>query len=177
MKIEIKNMYSNVVIFSHECKDNTIKTTVLQAKEQGANLISADLRCANLSGANLSRANLSGANLNGAKLNGANLSDTNLNGANLNDAHFSGAKIFNEILAINPTSITGLYWDVLITGENLKIGCQRHSYDEWKAFSDEQIAQMDSYALVFWTEYKGILMNLCDIQKRKSDKVRSKNGN
>jgi hypothetical protein len=237
MKIEIKNRFTHALIFAHECDDNTIKTTALEAIKQGADLRDADLRAAdlraadlrgadlfganlsgadlrgadlfgaNLSGANLSCADLSGADLSGANLRGANLSCADLSGAdlsganlrcanlsgadlsgadlsgadlfgaNLSCADLSGAKMFDEILVISPLSINGLYWDVLITGENLKIGCQRHSHIKWMEFSDGEISQMDSCALAFWAECKAILMNLCEIQKKKSDDFCIKNGN
>ena len=196
MKIEIKNRCAGV-IFSHVCEDNKLKTTVLEALKQGADLRGsdlrgadlrgtdlrdADLRGADLRGADLFAADLRGANLIGASLFGASLFAASLNGASLigadlRGASLNGAKMADEILVISPLSMSGLHWDVLITGENLKIGCQRHSHLKWMEFSDDEISQMDSCALVLWTEYKAILMNLCEIQKKKSDDFRSKNGN
>ena len=52
MKIEIKNRYTKEVIFSHECKNNTVKKTVLEAIRQNC-----DLSWSNLSGSNLSGSN------------------------------------------------------------------------------------------------------------------------
>lgn len=63
-KIEIKNRWTDEVIFSHECEDNSIVKTVMEAIKGDANL-----RDANLRGANLVDANLGGANLRGAEYN------------------------------------------------------------------------------------------------------------
>ena len=51
--IEIKNRFTNEVIFSHECENNTIKITVEKAVEMRANLFGARLVGANLFGASL----------------------------------------------------------------------------------------------------------------------------
>ena len=38
MRIEIKNRWSDAVIFAHECKYNTAKATLLEAVKSGADL-------------------------------------------------------------------------------------------------------------------------------------------
>ena len=92
-----------------------------------------------------------GANLRGANLEGANLEDANLRGANL-----LGAK--NAPIIIN-----GLRWTVYISGTGMmKIGCQNHSVEAWKNFTDEGIKRMDSDALEFWSKYKTVLLATCD---------------
>jgi uncharacterized protein YjbI with pentapeptide repeats len=127
LKIEIKNIHG-AILFSHECDNNVILITLLEAIRRGADLRGADLRGANLRGANLSGANLRGADLRGANLRGANLSGANLSGANL-----SGYKIKTAIV------FTGLYeYTVIpfITEENEKrlvMGCFNRSLDEWKS--------------------------------------------
>jgi hypothetical protein len=93
MLIEIKNKYTNDVIFSHDCEDNTIKKTVENAVKKGANLSYANLSMANLGYANLSGANLSCANLSMANLGCANLRRANLSDANLIRAYLSGADL------------------------------------------------------------------------------------
>ena len=91
-KIEIKSIYGDV-LFSYECEDNTIKTTLINAIKSGADLSGADLSGADLFGADLSRADLSGANLSRAYLSGANLSGADLSGADLSGAYLSGADL------------------------------------------------------------------------------------
>ena len=62
MKIEIKNRYTKEVIFSHECKNNTVKKTVLEAIRQNCNLRESDLSGSNLRGSDLRGSNLIGSN-------------------------------------------------------------------------------------------------------------------
>ena len=65
-KIKIKDRFNNEVIYSHECKNNTLKITCMKAvfdkiSLYGADLYGADLRGADLYGADLRDADLRGA--------------------------------------------------------------------------------------------------------------------
>src|SRR5574343_626497 len=145
--IEIKNVQGKVIFISN-----------------ADSLRVAELRYANLEGANLTGTNLEGANLTGANLRGANLSFANLEGANLTGANLYLADLsfanLHNVTGINV--IHGLKWDVLISYNRLKIGCQEHSHDEWKSFSDEDISEMHDEALQFWTKYKIMLIAMCE---------------
>ena len=80
-------------------------------------------------------------------------------GANLRGANLEGAK--NSPLVIN-----GLNWDVQINGTGMmRIGCQNHSIEDWKSFTDERISQMASDALEFWNQHKSMLLGVCDSYK------------
>ena len=70
VKIEIKNRWTGSILFEYEKEDNTIKDTVMEAVNNGA-----DLRCANHGGAYLGDADLRGAYLGDAYLGGAYLRD------------------------------------------------------------------------------------------------------
>ena len=131
------------------------------ANLRGASLYGANLRGASLSGANLIGADLYGANLYGADLYGASLSGASLSGASLSGANLSGANIDGEIVKINPLSIAGLHWQVLITDGFMRIGCKRFSHAEWAAFDDFAIAAMDGEAAAFWADQKIALLALC----------------
>ena len=157
------------------------------ANLQGANLEDANLQCANLQGANLQGANLQGANLQGANLQcanlwganlwGANLEGVNLQGANLEDANLWGANLWGANLwganlwganlwgAKNtPLIINGLRWAVFISGTGfMRIGCQNHSVEAWKNFTNGEIKSMDSDALEFWNKYKSMILAACDM--------------
>ena len=174
MKQKILSRYDNSVLF--ECEAESVKECVEQAVSQKANLRDANLRDANLSdayliGADLSRANLIGAdlsraNLSDAYLRGANLSDAylrgaNLIGANLRDANLSGANLSGEILTKPPISILNLTWDILITENYMRIGCQRHTHSEWGAFGDNEIKEMESRASGFWEANRDWLLAAC----------------
>ncbi len=140
--IEIKNL-SGEIIFTSDAE------SLIGADLSGVNLYRADLYEANLSGANLSRANLSRANLFSANLFRANLYGANLSGANLYNVR--------GIIAL-----FGMRWDVLISYNFMKIGCQTHTHDEWKSFSDEYISNMNDDALEFWFENKDVLFAMCE---------------
>ena len=179
MKYEIKNRWTDEVLFTCEVPEgmesgmiarhaveaaiaegaNLYDANLCGANLHGANLHGANLRDANLYDANLRDANLRGANLRGANLYGANLVGANLRGANLYGANLCGAK--NSPLVIN-----GLNWDVQINGTGMmRIGCQNHSIEDWKSFIDEQISQMASDALEFWNQHKSMLLGVCDSYK------------
>ena len=94
--MKILNRYTDKVIYQDDAE--TMRRTVSNALQSGADLSDANLRRANLSDADLSdanlrRANLSDANLSGADLRRANLSDANLRRANLSGADLSGANL------------------------------------------------------------------------------------
>jgi len=62
--------------------------------------------------------------------------------------------------------ISTLNWLVSINGLGMmRIGCQFHRIEKWKAFSDEEISKMDSKALYFWNQHKAMLLSLCDTYK------------
>ena len=107
LKIEIKNRFTGKILFEFETENNTVKTTLLEAIKQGA-----DLR---------------GANLQGADLRGANLQGANLQGADLQDYKIKAAAVFTGLY----TYIVIPY----ITEENemrIKMGCFDRSLSAWK---------------------------------------------
>ena len=107
----------------------------------------------NLSRADLSRADLSGADLRGANLRGAYLGGADLRGADLRGADLSGADLL---------IITGLIWPAYITKGFIRVGCQAHSLDMWRNFSDQEIAEMARGALDFWKQNKEMIIALCE---------------
>ena len=116
IKFQIKNRFTGNILFEFEKDDNTIKDTLLEAINRGADLQGADLQGAYLQGAYLQGAYLRGAYLQGAYLRGAYLR----------------VKIKSVIV------FTGLYdYFVIpyITEENekrVKMGCFDRSLKEWE---------------------------------------------
>ena len=184
-KFEIKNRWTDEVLFSYDIPEGMesgmiARHAVESAIADGANLVGANLRGANLVGANLRGVNLEGANLRGVNLRGANLLGANLEGANLEGANLRGANLVGANLrganlrdAKNaPLIINGLRWVVIVDGiGNMRIGCQFHSIERWKGFSDELINRMDSDALEFWNSHKVTLLSICDSYKHKEEGV------
>ena len=122
MKIEIKNRWSNSVLFAHEAEENSLKITLLMALKARADLYGADL---------------GGADLRGADLRGANLFGANLGGANLGGKKLSGDRPFFQLGPIGSRS------DYLLafttdSGIQLKSGCFSGSIDEFEIALDAQ---------------------------------------
>ena len=165
MKIEIKNRLNGNIILCGEYE--SIKDCLERnrgADLSGTDLSGADLRGAYLSGTDLSGTDLNGAYLRGAYLRGADLNDADLrdadlrgaylSGAYLNDAYYNGEKLDKE-----PIQLLGLKYFILITKEQIKIGCELHKASEWKEFDDKRIIEMDGKeALKWWKEHKDLIL-------------------
>lgn len=59
-------------------------------------------------------------------------------------------------------SFNGLHWAVAVSKEQMQIGCQCHTIERWRGFTDAQIAAMDSQALAFWSAHRDLLLSICD---------------
>ena len=146
-KIEIKHKFTNEVLFSHECENNTIKRTLELAVKNRANLECAYLECAYLENANLENANLKNANLEYANLENAYLVNANLVGANLGSANLECAYLVNANLGsanLGSAKKIPIYckWTHGITDGNLiHVGCEKRTIEEWDKFfsSDEKL--------------------------------------
>lgn len=112
IKIQIKNPFTDSVLFEHEKEDNTVMDTVVEAVRQKVYLGVADLRGADLSGACLCGAELRHARAHGANLSGAYLCDADLSGADLSGADLSGAYLRDAYLCgadLNGADLHGAY--------------------------------------------------------------------
>ena len=139
--IAIKHRYSEQTLCEFD-----VATVKEAAEKGGANLCHADLR----------GADLGGANLYGANLGGANLCHADLRGADLDGANLDGEKIYKT-----PLSVVGLRYWCLISDSYMRLGCKRFTHQQWSDFNDEQISEMDSKALEFWTQWKAPLLEMC----------------
>ena len=168
MPIEIKHHLTKEVLHT------VYAETLRGANLRGDSLRGAEtLRGADLSCDNLSDANLSYADLRGADLSYANLCDANLSYANLSDANLSDASLWNcagngrELKTVQ----TGI-WQITYSAEVIQIGCQQHSIEAWKAFSDEEIAKMDVRAFAWWKVWKPVLMQIIEVSPAKPTKAK-----
>ena len=56
-------------------------------------------------------------------------------------------------------------YNVTITPNFIKIGCEYHTKNEWWAFNDKEIIKMDGQrALIWWKKWKPILQAICEVQ-------------
>ena len=114
------------------------------------------------------KADLWDADLWGADLRGVNLRGANLRGADLRDADLRGAERGDWKLKTTPIVITGLNYDILIFDEHMEIGCEKHSFEDWKKFKKTRITLMDSEAWEFWSTHKKSLLSMCDFKAKET---------
>ena len=142
MQFEIRSRWSGAVVFTAEiAADSETPTGIkLGLAVKTAVKAGADLRGADLSGADLSGANLSGANLSVAYLNGV-----------------SGLNDWIKCIQVED-------WPISYTSEVMQIGCQSHTFDAWKNFSDAQIRAMDGRrAMTFWAKWKETIFKIIEM--------------
>ena len=77
-----------------------------------------------------------------------------------------GVLRWNGEPAKNLLSLNGLHWPVATDGVRIQIGCQNHTVEQWRDFTEEEIIAMDSRALEFWTEYKPMIMALARVRTK-----------
>ena len=111
-----------------------------------------------LSRAELRDVDFRGAYLRGSDFRGANLRDVDFRDADLRDVDFSGADLRGADLIV----ITWEWWTTYITKGHIRIGCQSHTLQEWKNFSDEEIIRMGPKALEFCKQNKELIIGLCE---------------
>ena len=55
-----------------------------------------------------------------------------------------------------------------ILDEHMQIGCELHSFAEWRKFKNSRIKLMDGRALAFWDQYGPALLALCATREEKA---------
>ena len=126
-------------------------------------LSNADLRFADLHDANLSWADLRGANLGYANLSWADLRGANLGYAYLRNAKLRGADLRWAIG--NGNGIKSMQFDkymVTYTSQVMAIGCEQHTIEEWRNFSDDEIQKMNDKVLEGWSKWKQDIFSIVD---------------
>ena len=154
--IQIKNRFSLEVIF--ESKKDTVKEAAIEAISNGISLRYADLEGVNLRSANLHGTDLRYANLYGADIEGTDLEGTDLRGTNLEGANLLASGNMKELRTMQIDT-----YKIGFTLDTLQIGCRRHKIEEWKSFSDEEIAEMDDGALEWWNKFRPIIFNIIEV--------------
>jgi len=127
-------------------------TNLRNADFSNTNLRNADLRFADLFNANLKNANLEYANLENTNLKNADLEFADLFNANLKNADLKNANLNNAIW--DGIQIVGLKWCIIIIKNQIQIGCEIHSPEQWEKFNDEEINKMNTNALNWWKQNK-----------------------
>ena len=90
-----------------------------------------------------------------------NLSSADLYSANLSSANLSSAKYgYGVPLENKPVQLDSNKYYVLIMDTHIKIGCKLYKHTEWESFTDAEISKMDSGALEWWNEWRGMILSL-----------------
>jgi hypothetical protein len=80
----------------------------------------------------------------------------------------SSAKVVGEAIVTSTVlSIDFDTYDITVTDNHIKIGCQQHTKQQWWSFTDEEISTMDSdsaKALKWWKKWKPILMVILEVK-------------
>jgi hypothetical protein len=153
MQIEIKNRFGDIIVSGDYI-------SVRQACEENkTKLFLADLSGADLSGADLYQADLYQADLSGANLFGADLYRANLSGADRTLSDNQKIK-FGKII----TTLSNRY-HIIIATSHIEIGCKLYTADQWDAFSDDEIAEMDARVVKWWHIWKPIILSIYNTGK------------
>lgn len=130
------------ILFSYECKDNTIKKTVAKAVKDGADLSHADLSHADLRDADLRYADLSYADLRDADLSGADLSCADLNNAYLSGCTLRSAKLISSNLSFSNMTRTDIS-NADLLGSNLSHANLSYSFNVGANFNSAHFNAVD----------------------------------
>ena len=154
MRFEIKNRWTGAVQFDAE----------IECGEDASYSVRLGLavKCAVKARADLSGANLTGADLADADLSGAYLARADLTGANLNG--ISGLNDWIKCIQVED-------WPISYTSDVMQIGCQCHTFDAWRNFSDAEIRAMDGRkAVAFWGKWKSVIFQIIEMAPAQTTK-------
>lgn len=76
---------------------------------------------------------------------------------------FGDARVYGDARVTTTAKTFGnaFIYRITVTDKHIKIGCQQHLKNEWKAFEDREIIKMDGKkALEFWRMFKPVLESL-----------------
>jgi hypothetical protein len=84
------------------------------------------------------------------------------------NARVSGDARVYDNARVSPINVRGMFYNVTIIDAYMKIGCEKHTFDQWEEYDDRRILEMDGKsALKFWKENKTILMAMCRNHEKK----------
>lgn len=155
------------MIYYNDLKEIVRKHELWVNGEEGGEC--ADLRDGKLQDADLFDLDLRGAKFQNADLFGADLFGADLRGANLQNTNLQHTCLLHAKLPLGYAYYYFSPWYVTITPDRVFIGCQVHTLDRWKNFSDAEIAEMDAHALEWWREHKNKIMELAIEAKEEQD--------
>lgn len=83
-----------------------------------------------------------------------------LEGADLIEANLQGANLRNTMYETDiPIIINTEYYLIVKCQQYIKIGCKQYTVTQWEKFTDKEIDNMGTNALVFWNKYKSLVLS------------------
>ena len=83
-------------------------------------------------------------------------------GGKFRGGEFRGGYFLGEAITKAPIFIFNIgKWSASITSKMMAIGCQHHSHEDWRNFTDDQISDMAYGAMEFWQKNKDFLLMIC----------------
>ena len=190
--MQLKRWDTKEVIFEMECdswadllkgalkaKVSFYRANFNGADFRGADFRGADFREANFNGADFREASFNGADFRGADFREASFIWADFRKANFREADFKGAYFrganFREADFIgasyqyctgNAKELKSMQLDTYLIVFNkhfLAIGCQQHSIEKWKNFTDDEIDSLDNGALEWWNKWKDFIFKAIEL--------------
>ena len=166
-KTELKNCPQWLLDAHTENEDVDFKCGILVW--HGGNFWGGDFRggdfCdGNFLGGDFRGGNFCGGDFYGGDFCGGNFRSGNFRSGNFRGGNFLSGNFLGTKISRKPITIYGLPWVVIIAQNKMAIGCQAHSLDTWKKFSDIDISKMSSDALEFWKINKTFLISVCEYE-------------
>ncbi|MGL4523755.1 MAG: hypothetical protein ACRCWQ_14505 [Bacilli bacterium] len=84
-----------------------------------------------------------------------------------NNTTIFGRSSVNQVCTKTPVNLLGFYYTVTITDKHMRVGCQCHTFEEWKNFTTKEILEMDGKeALKFYRDVLvPVLLPMCEAHK------------
>lgn len=144
--------FSKCLIYDCIMPHNLLNSSFKQAE-----LISVNFQRCDLTHAAFDQARCGLVNFQGAKLGGATLNQTELKDCNFTKTNLRYCQL--RVYTAGP-------WTAYIRPDFTSIGCQHHSNEDWKRFTNYQIDDMSSQALKYWEENKKLIFMMMDSFKK-----------
>lgn len=160
----LSTAFSNADIYGADftnaklCGSRFTRTTIHWSQFAAANLALSDLHNSYASVCNFQSANLTDTHLDEMTMTAVNLQHSRMHGIRITRSQFNPctrqtAPIMQCVLG---------QWQVTVTSQETRIGCQLHKHEAWLNAEDQWIADMDKEALAWWKRYRNIVVAMIE---------------
>jgi len=144
------------------------KTIARNTDFSGSTLDDCDMSYGDYRGSNFSRCSAKRTKFTGSNLRGCNtvkmlIDGESLIGVDTRMVNLKGSIIDGEEVKKQPIVINGLPWFVLITDNYMRLGCERHTHQDWKNMKIKDMEKIGEIAVYIFQKYSSLLFTLCDL--------------